>query len=88
MSRNHVHQQCEHAVSSNTRRCDRFVHTLQNCVMGLFVFMSMPATEWLQLRSSVTPPEYHVSRQNIIILFWKYLVNIRSEALLNLFGNT
>ncbi len=30
-------------------------------------------------------PEYYNSRQNIIILFWKYLVDIRSEAWLNLF---
>ncbi len=27
--------------------------------------------------------EYHISRQNIIILFWKYLFEIRSEAWLN-----
>jgi hypothetical protein len=26
-----------------------------------------------------------LDRQNIIILFWKYLVDIRSEAWLNLF---
>jgi hypothetical protein len=78
MCRNHVYKQCEHAVSSNTRRCDRFFHTLHNCVMGLF--MSMLTTEWLHLRSSVTPPEYQNSRQNIIILFWKYLVNVRREA--------
>jgi hypothetical protein len=30
-------------------------------------------------------PEYHNSRQNIIILFSKYLVDIGSEAWLNLF---
>jgi hypothetical protein len=29
--------------------------------------------------------EYHNSRQNGIILFWKYLVDIISEAWLNLF---
>ncbi len=29
--------------------------------------------------------EYHNSGQNIIILFWKYLVDIRSEPWLNLF---
>ncbi len=29
--------------------------------------------------------EYHISGQNIIILFWKYVVDIRSEAWLNLF---
>ncbi len=28
--------------------------------------------------------EYHNSRQNTIILFWKYLVDIRIEAWLNL----
>jgi hypothetical protein len=28
---------------------------------------------------------YHNSRQNIISLFWKYLVYIRSETWLNLF---
>jgi hypothetical protein len=32
--------------------------------------------------------EYSNSRQNITILFWKYLVDIRSEAWLNTFwGN-
>ena len=31
-------------------------------------------------------PEYHNSRKNIIILFWKYLVDIRNEAWLNLFS--
>jgi hypothetical protein len=30
-------------------------------------------------------PEYHNSRQNIIIPFWKYLVDNGSEAWLNLF---
>jgi hypothetical protein len=30
-------------------------------------------------------PEYHNPKQNIIILFWKYLVDIESEAWLNLF---
>ncbi len=30
-------------------------------------------------------PEYHNSRQNKIIIFWKYLVEIRRKALLNLF---
>jgi hypothetical protein len=29
--------------------------------------------------------ENHNSRQSIIILLWKYLTDIRSEALLNLF---
>jgi hypothetical protein len=29
--------------------------------------------------------ENHNSRQDILILFWKYLVDIRSEAWLNLF---
>ncbi len=29
--------------------------------------------------------EYHNSRQNIIIPIWKYLVDIRSDALLNHF---
>jgi hypothetical protein len=29
--------------------------------------------------------EYHNSRQDIIILFWKYLVDIRTEAWLNQF---
>jgi hypothetical protein len=32
--------------------------------------------------------EYKNSRKNIIILWWKYVVDISSEALLNLFGNT
>jgi hypothetical protein len=29
--------------------------------------------------------KYHNSRQNVIILFWKYLVDIGREAWLNLF---
>jgi hypothetical protein len=29
--------------------------------------------------------EYHNSKQNFMIRFWKYLVDIRSEAWLNLF---
>ncbi len=34
---------------------------------------------------TVLPTEYHNSRQIIIILFWKYLVDIKSEAWLNRF---
>jgi hypothetical protein len=29
--------------------------------------------------------EYHYSRQNLIILFWNYLADIRNDAWLNLF---
>jgi hypothetical protein len=29
--------------------------------------------------------EYHNSRQSIIILFWKYLINIRSESVLGIY---
>ncbi len=44
----------------------------------------MLTAEWLhQVLCSST--EYSNSRQNIIIVFWKYLVDIRSEAWLNLF---
>jgi len=47
------------------------------------ILFSMLKLEWLQ--SPVLLWEYHNSRQNILILFWKYLVNNRSEAWLNLF---
>jgi hypothetical protein len=39
--------------------------------------------EWLHLVLYFFPG-YHNSRQNIIILFWKYLVDTSSEAWLNL----
>jgi hypothetical protein len=46
----------------------------------------MLSAEWLhQVLYMYFSPEYHNSRQNIIILLWKYLVDIRSEAWLNLF---
>jgi hypothetical protein len=35
--------------------------------------------------SVVLSTEDHNNKQNIIILFWKYLVDIRSEVWLNLF---
>jgi hypothetical protein len=38
------------------------------------------------LKYVVPYDENNNSRQNITILFWKYLVDIRSEAWLNLFG--
>ncbi len=45
----------------------------------------MLTVEWLHLVMYFST-EYHNSTQNIIILFLKYLVDIRSEACLNLFG--
>ncbi len=43
--------------------------------------------EWLHQVMNFST-EYSISRQNITILFWKYLVDIRSEAWLNIFfGN-
>jgi hypothetical protein len=44
----------------------------------------MLTAEWLHLGQYFFT-EYNSSRQNIIILFWKYLVDIRSESWLNLF---
>jgi hypothetical protein len=44
----------------------------------------MLAAEWLHKVWQFST-EYHNVRQNISILFWKYLVDIRSEAQLNLF---
>jgi hypothetical protein len=29
--------------------------------------------------------EYHKSRQDVLILFWKYLIDIRSQAWLNIY---
>ncbi len=50
----------------------------------------MLTSEWQHLHSTCTvvlhvSSEYHNSRQNIIIMFWKYLVDISREALLKLF---
>jgi hypothetical protein len=42
----------------------------------------MLEAEWLRL---VLSTEDHNYKQNIIIMFWKYLVDIRSEVWLNLF---
>jgi hypothetical protein len=44
----------------------------------------MLTADWLHLALHFST-EYHNSRNNIIILFWKYLVDIRNEAWLNLF---
>jgi hypothetical protein len=44
----------------------------------------MLITVWLHLVLYFST-EYHNSRQNIVILFREYLVDIRSEAWLNLF---
>jgi hypothetical protein len=44
----------------------------------------MLTDEWLHLVLYFSTG-HHNSRQNIMILFWKYLVDIRSEARLNLF---
>ncbi len=38
--------------------------------------------EWLHLELCFSP-EYHISRQNILIFFWKSLADIQSEAGLN-----
>jgi len=43
----------------------------------------MVTAEWLHLYYCTT--EYHNSRQSIIILVWQYLVDIGSEAWLNIF---
>ncbi len=45
----------------------------------------MLTAEWLHLLLYFSTTEYHNSRQNITILFWKYVVDIGSEARLNLF---
>jgi hypothetical protein len=46
------------------------------------MLLPMLTAEWLHLLHYRI---YNNSRQNIIILVWKYLVNIRCEAWLNLF---
>jgi hypothetical protein len=46
----------------------------------------MLTAEWMHLVLYIPDfTEFNHSRQNIILLFWKYLVDIRSEAWLNLF---
>jgi hypothetical protein len=44
----------------------------------------MLTAEWLKLVLYFST-EYSNSRQSIIVLFWKYLVDIRSKTWLNLF---
>jgi hypothetical protein len=39
----------------------------------------MLTAEWLHLEQYFST-EYHISSQNIVILVWKYLVDIRSVA--------
>jgi hypothetical protein len=49
------------------------------------MLVPLMAAEWLrQVLYFCT--EYHNSRKNILILFWKYVVDIRSAGQLNLFG--
>ncbi len=45
----------------------------------------MLTAEWLQSSTVLLATEYDDSRQIIIILFYKYLLDIRSEAWLILF---
>jgi hypothetical protein len=42
--------------------------------------------KWLHLLVLYFSTEYHNSRHYNIILFWKYLVDIKNEACLHLFG--
>jgi hypothetical protein len=44
----------------------------------------MLTAQWLHLVVYFSP-EHHISRKKIIIMIWKYLFDIRSEAWLNLF---
>ncbi len=44
----------------------------------------MLTAQWLHLVVYFSP-EYNNSRKKIIIMIWKYLFDIRSEVLLNLF---
>ncbi len=55
-------------------------------LFGNMLFPMLTA-EWLHLQDCILyfSQEYHNSRQSTIILFWKYFINIRSEAWLNLF---
>jgi hypothetical protein len=48
------------------------------------MFFPILKAEWLHL-VLYFPAEYHNSRRNITILFWKYLVDISNEAWQNLF---
>jgi hypothetical protein len=55
-------------------------------MFGNMLFPILKA-EWLHLVLYFYT-ENHYSRKNIIILYWNYLVDIRSEAWLNIFWNT
>jgi hypothetical protein len=52
--------------------------------------MSFPmlTAAWLHLGLYYFSTEYHNSRQNVIVLFWKYLGHIRSEAWQNIAWDT
>jgi hypothetical protein len=62
------------------------MNLLYYCYKILFGNMLSPTrtAEWLH-QVLYFSREYDDSRQNIIILFWKYLIEIRFEAWLNLF---
>jgi hypothetical protein len=64
-------------MNMNLLYCRNFIIPFGN------MFFPTLTAEWLHLVRYFSA-EYHNSRQNVIILFWKYLVDIRSEAWLNL----
>ncbi len=57
----------------NINRISNFIISFGN------MLFSVLSTEWLHL-GLYSAPESNNSRQNIIILSWKYLVDFRSEA--------
>jgi hypothetical protein len=67
-----------HMEVPNIKRISNFIIAFGN------MLFSMLSAEWLHLGLSSAPESKNQkknnSRQNIIILFWKYLVDFRSEA--------
>ncbi len=64
------------------------MNLLDYCFIIPFGNMLFPmlTAEWLHFNLVLfDSTEYHNSRQNIIIMFWKYFVDITREAWLNLF---
>jgi hypothetical protein len=66
-----------HVEVPNINRISNFLISFGN------MLFSVLSAEWLHL-GLYFAPEFNNSRQNIIILFWKYLVDFSGEAWLHL----
>jgi hypothetical protein len=57
----------------------------KHCLFGPIVSIKFK-TPHIGMAASTSLQNIIIPNNNIMILFWKYLVDIRSEAWLNLFG--